>query len=72
MENQTAKLQIQRSVDSEYRVAVYINGKYNESKTYYTSDWEDAALSLQSMFNELSAQGFNTKMAASVRADMEF
>jgi len=46
------KLQIQKGVSGEYRVAVYLDGIRSESATYYTDDKDDAIKTLEIMRTE--------------------
>ena len=38
-----------KSETDEWMVAAYVNGKFNEAKTYYTDDKEDAQATLKHM-----------------------
>lgn len=70
MENIT--LTVQKSVYGEYRVAVYVNGKYSEELTYYTDDIEDAARSRKAMREHYEKQGHAVTNTAYVRRGMDF
>jgi len=43
---------------NEYQVAWYEDGKYNEDKTYYTDDLEDAILTSKAISEEALEHGY--------------
>lgn len=55
----TVKFRIVKNDLGEYVVKVYINGKYQESPTYYTNDLEDAKNTLLAMKKEYMEKGYN-------------
>lgn len=48
-ENVKYKLNKRKNEYDEYIVKAYTDGKYDEEKTYYTDDWEDAVNTLNAM-----------------------
>lgn len=50
-------LRIQKNYDGEYRVAVFINGKFQEGPTYYTDDLDDAQGTMRLMGEAYLDQG---------------
>ena len=48
----TVKVAKPKKKGDEWKVAVFINGKYNEDKTYYTDDEDDAKETRKAMIEE--------------------
>lgn len=66
------KLQVQRSVSGEYRVAYYEDGKFKEGPTYYASDLKDAVDSRQAMAKEAEGLGHQLNLPNRPRTGMDF
>ena len=45
---------VRKNEYGEYVVKVYVNGKYNEAKSYYTDDKEDAELTREAMIKAIA------------------
>lgn len=60
-----AALKVQKH-HGEYRVAVYINGSYNEDMTYYACDAHDALSTLDYMWQELVDAGYTVSVSKQI------
>lgn len=54
----TVKLKVIKNEIGEYVVKVYINGKYDDMKSYFTDDKEDAITTKKSMSKQFSDKGY--------------
>lgn len=64
------KLTIQKSIDGEYRVAVFNNGVLQEGPTYYASDLMDAKETRLCMAKEKPF--LDAKLTKSIQRNKEF
>lgn len=66
------KLQLQRSVDGEWRVAYYQDGKFLDGPTYYADSLEDAKGTRDAMAREATKQGHLLHLPRAPRRGMRF
>lgn len=66
-------LTIQKSIDSEYRVAVMVNGQFQEAPSYYADSLEDAKGTRLCMAREFTKKhGVIPTLTKTIQRNLEF